>query len=337
MNRLVGFSTLCGVVAAATLWAHAADFKLNNGTVLKGEPMGSDNRGVIIRDPDGKMSARVAWTNFTQEALKELAKNANAKTFVEILIEEPEQDLDTSLMPTVQKRARPQVKLAKVEVPERYEKGRPGFLGSIFTSGIGWFTLFILYAGNLFAAYEIAIYRRRPVKVIVGICAAAPVVGPTVFLCLPEVKEQKVAAKPEVATEEEEVKAPGPKHMHKGPGGAAHGAPAGGPLADVPTMAPQAAPVPKTQYFRRGEVSFNRRFMESKFAPFFKVVLSDKEKDLFLVFNTVRGQYISQHVTKVGQADITVQIEAEGGATCDETFPFNDIQEVQIRHREATD
>jgi hypothetical protein len=240
-------------------------------------------------------------------------------------------------MPAVQKRAKPTVKLAKVEVPERYEKARPGFLGSIFTSGIGWFTLLILYAANLFAAYEIAIFRRRPVKIIVGICAAAPVVGPVTFLCMPEVKEEKAAAPPPVAAEEEVVHAPGPKGMHKGPGGLALGAHAAGPAADLPTIVPEAPPAPKTQYFRRGEVSFNRRFMESKFAPFFKVVLADKEKDLFLVFNTVRGQYISQHVTKVGQADITVQIEAENGATCDENFPFNDIQEIQIRHRDATD
>ena len=341
MNRSIGIAALCGLCAVVVLRATSADFKLLNGKTLSGEAMGQNNLGVIIRDAEGKMSSRMAWTNFTQEALKEFAKNAKSKQYVEILIEEPEQDLDTSLMPTIQKRARPPIKLVPVEKPERY-KTRPGFLGSIFTSTIGWFTLFILYAANLFAGYEIAIYRRRPVKLVIGICAAAPLVGPITFLCMPEIKKVKEGPAP-VAVEEQKADAPAPKHMKlalggKAHGGAAHGAPAAvDPLADVPTMAPAAANIPATQYFKRGEVSFNRRYIESKFAPFFKMVLGEKEQDLFLVFNTVRGQFITQHVVKSSQADMTVKIEAEGGASCDQTFQFNDIQEIQIRHREATD
>ncbi|MBM3876322.1 MAG: hypothetical protein FJ386_06340 [Verrucomicrobia bacterium] len=336
MNRSIGIAVLSCLCAVVVLRATSADYKLLNGKSYKGDPTGANNVSVIIRDPDASTNApRTAWTNFTQEALKEFAKNAKLKQYVEILIEEPEQDLDTSLMPTVQKRARPAMKLVPVEKPQRY-KPRPGFIGSIFTSAIGWFTLFILYAANLYAGYEVAIYRRRPIKLVIGVCAAAPLFGPITFLCMPEIK-RVTEAPPPVAAEEEEIKAPGPRQMHKGPGVAAHGASASGPLADVPTIAPQAAPVPKTQYFRRGEVSFNRRYIESKFAPFFKMVLGEKEQDLFLVFNTVRGQFITQHVVKATQADMTVKIEAENGASCDESFPFNDIQEIQIRHREATD
>ncbi len=336
---------LCGVLAGSARAADAAapvpaKFKLLSGEVLEGEPISPNDKGVIIKSPENKLSSRIAWTNFSQEALKELAKNPKAKSIAEIFIEQQDDDIDTSLMPVVQRRDKPQIKLNPVEKPELYAT-RPGFFASIFTSGIGWFTLLLIYGANLYAAFEVAIFRRRPLKPVLGIAAAAPVIGPVVFLCLPEVKEAKGEPKhAAVPTEEAEVKAPAPKGMHKGGGGQAHGAP---PAPDAPTMVsaapakPAGPAIPKTQYFRRGEVSFNRRFVETKFAPFFKMVLSDKEKDLFLVFNTMRGQYVTQRVVKVTQTDATIQIEAESGASYEETFPFNDIQEVQIRHREAQD
>ncbi|MBI3875119.1 MAG: hypothetical protein HY300_03995 [Verrucomicrobia bacterium] len=348
MNRVFAsflLACFCGVLAVSARAAEpaaapSAKFKLLSGDILEGEAISPNDKGVIIKSLEGKLSTRIAWTNFSQEALKELAKNPKAKSIAEIFIEQQDDDIDTSLMPVVQKRDKPQIKLNPVEKPELYAT-RPGFFGSIFSSSIGWFTLLLIYAANLYAAFEVAIYRRRPLKPVIGIAAAAPVIAPVVFLCLPEVKEVKenpqLAA---MAAEAADVKAPAPKSMHKGPAGKSHGAP---PAADAPTMvsaapaAPAAPAIPKTQYFRRGEVSFNRRFVETKFAPFFKMVLSEKEQDLFLVFNTVRGQFVTQRVVKVSQTDATIQIEAESGASYEESFPFNDIQEVQIRHREAQD
>src|SRR5260370_35531975 len=65
--------------------------------------------------------------------------------------------------------------------------------------------LLILYLANIYAGYEISIFRNQPAALVAGVAAVAPVVGPIVFLCLP----QRI---PKGA--EEELHPPG----HAGPG-----------------------------------------------------------------------------------------------------------------------
>ena len=45
-------------------------------------------QGMVVKNAAGDFEPRMGWTNFTQEALKEIVKNPKAKTFVEPFIEE---------------------------------------------------------------------------------------------------------------------------------------------------------------------------------------------------------------------------------------------------------
>src|SRR5437867_13245896 len=72
--------------------ARADTFELNDKTVLTGQPLAPDKRGIIIKAEDGTIPDRVPWTNFTQGALKKLYQLPAAKPFVEPYLEpdEPE-------------------------------------------------------------------------------------------------------------------------------------------------------------------------------------------------------------------------------------------------------
>ena len=84
---LVAFALVTGGLRSA--WAAA--YPLIGGTVLEGEPIAFDIRGVVVKTDDGS-ARRMGWTNFTQEALKELAKQPKAKPFAEpyLEVDEPE-------------------------------------------------------------------------------------------------------------------------------------------------------------------------------------------------------------------------------------------------------
>ena len=79
--------------------AWAGTYPLSDGTKLEGEPISPNALGLVVKQADGTYSARVGWTNFTQEAIKELAKLPKAKSFVEPFLEvdEPEADKKPAL------------------------------------------------------------------------------------------------------------------------------------------------------------------------------------------------------------------------------------------------
>ena len=88
MQRLIIYCALVLAAAWVTGVAGAADYKLKDGTTLSGEAIGPNEKSVIIKAPDGKLLPRTPWANFSQEALKEFAKNPKIRAFVELLIEE---------------------------------------------------------------------------------------------------------------------------------------------------------------------------------------------------------------------------------------------------------
>ena len=59
--------------------AAAETFKLIDGGELTGEPIAFGRDGVAVKKPDGSFSAKVAWTNFTQEALQQLPSGRTAR------------------------------------------------------------------------------------------------------------------------------------------------------------------------------------------------------------------------------------------------------------------
>src|SRR5688572_24460614 len=74
------------------MWLRAQTFTLSSGETISGEPFHFDNNGVVFKYPDGRTSARVAWTNFPEAALKQFAQNPKAKGFVSQYLDAPEEE-----------------------------------------------------------------------------------------------------------------------------------------------------------------------------------------------------------------------------------------------------
>jgi hypothetical protein len=147
----------------------------------------ANDAGLQFRLADGNYE-RVAWTSFSQEDLKKFAQDRKLTSFVEPFIEVSQEE----------RLKRTEVKLN--DVP-RLERPPPhSLLGAMFSSSVGAFVLLLLYAANIYAAYEISIFRARPIALVCGVSAVLPLIGPILFLSLrPPVKP---SAEREVLAEE---------------------------------------------------------------------------------------------------------------------------------------
>lgn len=341
----------------------AADYKLKDGSKMVGDHVSSNDKGVVL-NVDGKPSTRTAWTNFTQEALKEFAKNPKARPFVELLIEDATPPgggtAAETIVPDIAVPKRPPAKWSEVkDKPELPQK--PGLIGGMFTTGVGWFSLVMMYAGVVYAGYEVANYRRRPKQLVMGL-SAIPGLGffaPIAFLCLPEVKSE-IEAKPnavELATalaKEEPKPEPKPMPGKKKSGGGLTlgskkaeeggnadpavpepGAASPAEAAPSPVKAP-AAPALQSAVYRKGEVNINKRFIETKFAGFFKSIPVPPERDMWLVWVTATGgEYWSKRVVSISQTEVVVKCPQEGGGSLDQTMQLIEITEIHLRPQEG--
>src|SRR6266436_1201826 len=176
-NGVVRKFCLLGLVMLGLLGAVARgeNFKLNNGETLTGELLASsaNDAGVKIKIGEGDYKP-VPWASFSQEDLRNFAQNKKMEPFVEPFIEITQEE-----------------KLKKTEVPnfkqpQRLERvAKQSLFGAFFVSGLGLLILLLLYAGNLYAAYEISIFRAQPVALVCGVAAVLPLAGPIIFLSMP--------------------------------------------------------------------------------------------------------------------------------------------------------
>src|SRR5689334_3055992 len=88
MFRLGVIGTLFALLLSL-ITAFGAEFRLNNGDVLKGEAASFNDDGLVVRLDIGGFSPRIAWGKLTQETLKQLAPNPQATEFVDPYIEIP--------------------------------------------------------------------------------------------------------------------------------------------------------------------------------------------------------------------------------------------------------
>ena len=294
---------LCLIAALLLGWllagaAYAEIFKLANGETITGELLtGSENDlGVQIKVGEGKYE-RVPWANFSQEDLKRLAKLPKLEPLVEPFIEISQEE-----------------KLKKTEVnikqPPRLERPAPhSLLGALFSSSLGLFVVLLLYAANIFAGYEVSIFRARPTVLVCGVSAVLPLIGPIIYLCLPTqitAAEETWTPAPEAAPQGATADAVNPMQA----AGAEH--PTGlrlagsGPSEDVQAgpseVAEQKPAIPATVTYQRGQFTFNRRFIETKFPGFFGVVRRDADKDMLLVIKSSRGEYLGQRISRIANA-----------------------------------
>ena len=316
------------VLGPMTGLLHGEAFKLASGETLNGEvlPTTANDQGVQIKVGEGEYQ-RVPWASFSQEDLKNFQKNQRMAPFVEPFIEVTQAE-----------------KIKKTEVnikpPPRLERPpRQSLLGALGSSTLGGLVLLLLYAATIYAGYEVAIFRARPVALVCGL-AAIPLLGllsPIVFLSLPtriaksaaELREEAAAA--QSAAEPLPQAAATADALNPMQGQAEH--PGGLRLAHTDTAQDKSA-LPETLTFQRGQYTFNRRFIETKFPNFFGVVRRDADKDMVLAIKTNRGEFAGHRISRIAANDLHLEVQ-RGGATEEVLIPFQEIQQIRLKHKDA--
>jgi hypothetical protein len=317
---------LCALIPGIS---RADTYQLTDGQILAGEIVSFNESGLVVRQADNKYSDRTPWTKFSQDDLKKLAQNPKIAQYIEPFIE---------LTPVV-KNKKPDV---EIRTPPRLERPQArSLLGALFSSSVGLFMLFAAYAANLYAALEIARFRARPVALVCGVSALVPMLGPVIFLAIPERAKRKEedeapsqpAAAPITGVPGTPAPVPAPGATYAAPAGSAAPPPGGHDnLHLAQTEAASAtAPIPAAQVFQRGAFTFNRRFFETKFPGFFGVVRRDADKNSVLVIKSARGEYAGQRITRITSNDLHLQVQ-KGNASEEIMIPFTEIKEIKLTH-----
>lgn len=304
------FWILLSLELGGWLTAAGADtFGLTDGTAITGDIVMFNDSGVTLRTITDSYT-NVVWPKFSQDALKQLGKNPKARAFVEPFIETPPKPKATEI----------QVHdVSRLELPPR-----ESLFAALLSSSVGFVILLVVYAANIYAGYEIAIVRARPIGLVMGLAAVLPILGPILFLSLPVHKE----APPEETQPQAEAQS------FTVPGAAAPVAEGAATTGIRAATATAKGGHPEAQIFQRGQYMFNRRFFETKFAAFFSVVRRPAEKDLVLVIKTGRAQLVAQRITRIAANEAHFEV-VQGGGRQEIMVPFADIQEIQLKHKDA--
>lgn len=308
----------------------ADSFKLTNGQTITGEvlPTTANDQGVQIKVAEGDYQ-RVPWATFSQEDLRTFVKNQRMEPFVEPFIEISQAE-----------------KIKKTEVnikqPPRLERPpKQSMLSALLSSSVGIFILLVLYAATIYAAYEVALFRAQPPGLVCGL-AAIPFVGvlsPIIFVSMrtripptaAEMREEAAAA----ATAAEQVSTAAAQaaadEVNPMQGQAEH--PAGLKMA-AGEPANEKAKLPEPVTYPRGQYTFNRRFIETKFPAFFGVVRREADRDMVLVIKSSRGEYIGHRISRIAANDMHLEVH-RGAATEEILIPFQEIQQIQLKHKDT--
>lgn len=294
----------------------AMSFEYADGTKIEGDIVsgGSKSEFLQIRI-EGNRYEKIAWNKLSQTTLKELAADPKLKLeeFISPYLEELE---DATIKKT---------EVVIKPVPRLERPAKSSLLGALFGSSVGLIALLLVYAANIYAGYEISVIRAYPAGMVCGIAAVAPIIGPVIFLCLP--------TKMKTSAEEEAAEEAAPAAAADAESGATP-APAPGGLSLAQAAPAAASTVTEAQVFKRGQFTFNRRFIETKFSGFFGMVRRDAEKNLELVIKSARGEFIVNRISRIAANDLHADVH-RGGASQEVQIPFSEILEIQIKPREA--
>lgn len=315
-------SKIIGLVLGFCVWfatsAGALTFEYADGTSITGDIVQGKPEFLQIRTADNKYE-RVEWSKLSQATLAELQKDSKYAPFVQPYIEVSQEEIIKKT----------EVVIKPVPRLERPAKG--SLIGAMFKSSVGIVCLLLLYAANIYAGYEVASVRAYPPAMVCGISAVAPVIGPIIFLCMPT----KLPSRDDEVDEPEAAPAaaPGSHSASYTAEPAGHGAAAPGHTTAAEEKA-ASAKFPQTQVFKRGQFTFNRRFIETKFSSFFGAIRRGDEKDLVLVVKSVRGEYVATRISRIASNDMHLDVH-KGGASQEVQIPFVEIQEIQLKHKDA--
>jgi hypothetical protein len=294
-----------------TAGVFAADtWTLADGTSVTGDIVKTDDNGVMIHTTADAYNT-VPWAQFSQDSLKHLAESPKYKPYVEPFIE-----------PTAKERpAKPEIKAPSVtRILQPPDQLHPSILGGLVQSSLGLFMLLVIYAANLYAAFEIAVVRGRPIATVMGLSAVLPIIGPIIFL-----------AQPEPAPPAEE--APPAEGAPGAPASAAGAAPAPGQenieIVAASWQAAEGEKKPQPQVFSRGKFTLNRRFIETKFAGFIGEPKGDA-KTYSMEIKTLKNVFAVECIKQVGANE--AMLETPTGQV---SVPFADIMEIKLTPKPA--
>ena len=160
---------LCGGFTAVT---RADTFQLTDGTSVSGDIVLFNEAGITLRTTGGSYT-NLVWPKLSQDSLKQLAQNPKIKPLAEAFIETPP--------------ARPRNTEIQIQEVSRLRlPPKESLFAALLSSSVGFVALLLIYAANVYAGYEIAIVRARPIGLVMVVSSVLPVLGPIIFLCLPE-------------------------------------------------------------------------------------------------------------------------------------------------------
>jgi len=312
IRTILGF-WLCGLLLAGA----AETFPLTDGTDITGDVISYNDNGVVFKLDVSRYSPRVPWTKFSQDALKELSKNPKVRLLAEPFIETP----------PVQRVKKVEVRTLN-EVTRLQLPSRGSLIGSLFSSSVGLIALMLIYAANIYAGYEIAVVRSRPIAMVMGVAVVLPIVGPLIFLLLPVRETSREAAAMQPVTAAQTFAVPS---SNQPAAAGIHIVEASwqGKSSVAPTVNPN-----EPQVFQRGQFTFNRRFFETKFSGFFAVVRRESDKSLVLTVKTGRANMIVERITRITANEMHIEASMGGGKQ-EVMVPFAEIVEVQLKQKTA--
>lgn len=282
-----------------------AEYKLTNGDVINGTVASATEDGLVVRLRIGGFSDRVPWAKFTQDTLKLLAEDPKIKPLVEPFIEIPP---EVKARKAAEKRAVHLKPVPRVELPTP----ETSFTSKI-TSPVLLFIIGALFAANVYAGYAAAVYRNRPPALASGVSVLLPVIGPILFLCLPTHSNAE--------TESESAAYSGEEYAPSPPGAAVSSN-----LGVAKTDKPQSTKYQPATY-SRDNTEFNRRFFETKFAGFFRLVLGDAEKEMVIVVKTPKQEYVAKRFARITSNEMRLQLLRDNEVSVN----FSEITQVQLR------
>jgi hypothetical protein len=309
----------CGLLAGTAKAADTITLHERNGQTITGDIVDISEAGIKLKLPDDTYTPTpIAWGLMSQEDLQGLLQNPKAAPFAAPFIE----------IPRAEKKERSQID--PKPVPHLDRAGPQSLIGALGTSSMGVIMLLLVYAGNIYAGYEISVFRAQPAGLVCGVAAVLPIIGPAIFLAMPTRLHTHAASMEAPPDEmlEEAIAADQAQAKYQ-----AAAAPAR--AQTTKNIAPSAAAAEHpSRSFLRGQFTFNRRFFETQVPGFFAVVRPEADKDMVLVFKSARGTHAAQRISRISPNEIYLQV-AKGNASEEVIVPFSEIQEVVLKHKDA--
>jgi hypothetical protein len=290
------------------------EFKLTDGNILKGDLASATAEGFLVKLDVGGFSERIPWTKLTQETIRKLENHPEAGRWVRPFIEIPPEVKAQARANRPPRRSNYSVK----PVPNKAELApeKSDFFATV-TMPFYVVIIGLLFAGNVYAGYEVAVFRARPPALVCGVSLVLPVVGPLIFLAMPTAGggEADIDAGPAIS-----------ESTAAAPAAAAHAGALN--ISKGGGHAPAAAGYQTATYTRK-DTEFDRRFFETKFTGFFRVVLGDAEKNVVITIKTLKNEYIVKRVARITGNEIHIQVQQASAG--DIGIPFGEIVQVTVK------